>query len=97
MRRLITLIVTCGALATWSVPVSAQPRMQTNSAQSADPETFCYDGLSAAYCVRTSDPRYERCANLAVERGWARRGTRGFDRFVYECLTGTIGTDPGRQ
>src|SRR5258708_6215790 len=97
MRKLITMIVACGEIAAWSVPVSAQPTMQMNSTQSENQETFCYDGLSAAYCVRTSEPRYQQCADLAVERGWVRRGTRGFDRFVYECLTGTIGTAPSQH
>ena len=84
MRKNITMLLTCCGIAIWSAPISAQPTG----------ETFCYDGLTRNYCVRTSEPRYEQCADLAVERGWARRGTRGFDRFVYECLTGTIGTDP---
>ena len=91
MRKNITILLTCCGIAIWSAPISAQP---TGPMISAQAETFCYDGLTRNYCVRTSEPRYEQCANLAVDRGWARRGTRGFDRFVYECLTGTIGTDP---
>jgi hypothetical protein len=86
MRKLITMIMACGGIAISSVPsLAAQPQQH---------ETFCYRG-GPVFCAPTTEHRYEACGDLAVERGWARRGSRGFDRFVYECLTGTIGTAPG--
>jgi hypothetical protein len=86
MRNLTIALLTCGGMAILAVPTFAQSQQQ-------QPETFCYDGAGPAYCTPTSEHRYEACANLAVERG-ERLGGRGFDRFVYECLTGTIGRAP---
>ena len=90
MRKITTMLLTCCGIAIWSAPISAQPTGPMTFAQA---ETFCYDGLTRDYCVRTTEPRYEQCANLAVERG-ERLGSGGFERLVYECLTGTLGTEP---
>ena len=90
MRKLITIILACGGIAIWSAPTFAR---STEATQWHEP--FCYDGSGPAYCAPTTEHSYQSCADLAVERGWTRRGSRGFDRFVYECLTGTIGTAPG--
>jgi hypothetical protein len=92
MRNLMIALLACGGMAILSVPTFAQTPEPSIATHQQQPETFCYreDG---AYCTSTSEHRYEACSNLAVERG-ERRGGSGFDRFVYECLTGTIGTAP---
>jgi hypothetical protein len=95
MRKLMTVILTCGGIAIWSAPISAQPTEPRSDTQPQGQEQFCYDKDGPAFCVSTSEQRYELCANLATNRGWQRGGSGGFDRFVYECLTGTIGTAPG--
>jgi hypothetical protein len=93
MRNLMIALLTCGGMAILSVPSFAQSSESSIAARQQQPETFCYDAAGPAYCAPTSEHRYEACADLAVERG-ERLGSRGFDRFVYECLTGTIGRAP---
>jgi hypothetical protein len=92
MPKLMITILACGGMAIFSAPTFAQPIYSSVPAQH-QAETFCYEGAGPADCTRTSEHHYEACADLAVQRG-ERRGGRGFDRFVYECLTGTIGTAP---
>jgi hypothetical protein len=92
MRKLVTSIIVCGGIAIWSVPTFAQSAEPTPATQPQGQETFCYEG-GPEFCVPTREQRYEACSNLAVERG-ERLGSRSFERFVYECLTGTIGTQP---
>jgi hypothetical protein len=92
MRNLIITLLTCGGVAILSVPTFAQSMESPLATRQQQLETFCYRG-GGAFCTRTSEHRYEACANLAVERG-ERRGGSGYDRFVYECLTGTIGIEP---
>ena len=86
MKHVMIGLLICGGMAMLSEPTFAQSTQQR-------PETFCYDGSGPAYCARTNEHRYEACANLAEEQG-ERLGSRGYDRFVYECLTGTIGKEP---
>jgi hypothetical protein len=93
MRNLMIALLACGGMAISSVPTFAQSTESSIATRQQQPETFCYEGNGPAYCTPTSEQRYEACANLAVERG-ERLGGRGFDRLVYECLTGTIGRAP---
>jgi hypothetical protein len=92
MRKLIIALLACGGMAILSAPAFAQSTEASIAAQQQRQETFCYRG-AGAYCTSTSEHRYEACSNLAVDRG-ERRGGSGYDRFVYECLTGTIGIEP---
>jgi hypothetical protein len=91
MRKLIYAIVACSGIALWSAPTIAQST-ESAATQPQQREMFC-DHDIGTYCTQTTEQRYEACSNLAVKRG-ERQITRGFDRFVYECLTGTIGTEP---
>jgi hypothetical protein len=97
MRKLVTTLMVCGGIAIWSVSAFAQsaelrPTTQPQS-QPQGQQTFCYEEEGPAFCVPTREQRYEACSNLAVERG-ERLGSGGFERLVYECLTGTLGTEP---
>jgi hypothetical protein len=93
MRNLVIALLACGGMAILSAPAFAKAAESSIAVQQQRPETFCYEGSGPAYCARTSAHRYDACSNLAVERG-EQLGGSGFDRFVYECLTGTIGTAP---
>ena len=95
MRNLMIALLACGGMAILSAPTFAQSAVASIAAQQQRQETFCYEGSGPAFCTPTSEHRYEVCANLADERGEHLRGS-GFGRFVYECLTGTIGTEPHR-
>ena len=88
MRKLVIAMLACGGVALMSAP--------TFAAQPQTSESFCFDESGPAYCTPTKASRYDACSHLAIDRG-ERLGSRGFDRFVYECLTGTIGTEPGTQ
>jgi hypothetical protein len=92
MRKLMMTILAYGGIAILSAPTFAQSTEQRIATPPQGQETFCYEE-GPADCVSTTDRRYSECADLAVERGWRDTG-RGRDRFIYECLTGTIGRAP---
>jgi hypothetical protein len=90
MRKLIMVVLACGGIAIWSGPSFAQSEDARDTAQPREQETFCYEGDGPAECVATSDRRYNECASLAAERGWQRESGRGYESFIYQCLTGKV-------
>jgi hypothetical protein len=90
MRKLIVVMLAYGAVAIWSVCSFAQSADPRNTAEPREQETFCYEGDGPAECVPTSDRQYDKCANLAAERGWQREAGRGYESFIYQCLTGKV-------
>jgi hypothetical protein len=93
MRKLMVVMFACLGSASSFVPSVAQTQELSVGAQPKQEETFCYEAQGPADCVPTTDRRYQVCSDLAFERGW-RDASQGRNRFIYECLTGTIGTAP---
>jgi hypothetical protein len=90
MRKVIVVMLACGGITIWSAPSFAQSVDPRDTAQPREQETFCYEGDGPAECIPTSNRRYNECANLAAERGWQRESGRGYEFFIYQCLSGKI-------
>jgi hypothetical protein len=89
MRELIVVMLAYSGIAIWSGSSFAQSADPRN-AEPREQETFCYEGDGPAECIPTSESQYNECANLAAERGWQREAGRGYEFFIYQCLTGKV-------
>ena len=71
-------------------PHSPSQRIRGTRQEPREQETFCYEGDGPAECIPTRNRQYNECANLAAERGWQREAGRGYEFFIYQCLTGKV-------
>jgi hypothetical protein len=87
MRKFMMMILACGGIAMGSHASFAQTEPQVAPAQQ---QMFCDERDGPLKCTPTTEQSYDHCANLAVARGWQSARGAGYDRFIYECLTGRI-------